>query len=408
MRTRALRLAGLFGLLLGLLALPTVALAAPQITITPKQGPTSTLFLVSGVGFAPSTTYYLRVAPQGGGTPVAFDDASATSDADGVIIAGFSFGGGVPAGPYTASITSTLNGGTVLASTNFTLGGAKSGPDIAITPAQGKGGDTFILTGTGFAANTTYTLRLQSENRQTTIALNRSDVASDADGTIVSGFSLAASRPAGNYIAEVLTKDAAPTVLAGTTFALTGAAASPSPSASPAPSPSASPAPAPTATASPSPSPSASPLPSPSPTATASPSASPSPAPSPSASPSPSPTAVAPTAVSPTTVPPTTVPPTMTPRPSPSATLPIAPTVSPTKMPTATAIAPTPPATGNGGFLPGLPNTGAGGMVAVAQDTGTDIATPAATPRELPLLGLAMLIAASAVTVGVVRRRATK
>lgn len=388
MRTRALRLAGLFGLLLGLLALPAVALAAPQITITPKQGPTSTLFLVSGVGFAPSTTYYLRVAPQGGGTPVAFDDASATSDADGVIIAGFSFGGGVPAGPYTASITSTLNGGTVLASTNFTLGGAKSGPDIAITPAQGKGGDTFILTGTGFAANTTYTLRLQSENRQTTIALNRSDVASDADGTIVSGFSLAASRPAGNYIAEVLTKDAAPTVLAGTTFALTGAAASPSPSASPAPSPSASPAPAPTATASPS--------------------ASPSPAPSPSASPSPSPTAVAPTAVPPTAVPPTTVPPTMTPRPSPSATLPIAPTVSPTKMPTATAIAPTPPATGNGGFLPGLPNTGAGGMVAVAQDTGTDIATPAATPRELPLLCLAMLIAASAVTVGVVRRRATK
>ncbi len=198
MRTRALRLAGFFGLVLGLLALPGLALAAPQITITPKQGPNSTLFLVSGVGFAPSTTYYLQVAPQGGGTPIAFDDASAKSDADGVLIAGFSFGSSVPAGPYTASITSALNGGTTLASTNFTLGGAKSGPDIAITPAQGKGGDTFILTGTGFAANTTYILRLQSENRQTTIPLNNSDIASDADGTIISGFSLAASRSAGN------------------------------------------------------------------------------------------------------------------------------------------------------------------------------------------------------------------
>ncbi len=380
MRTRAVRLAGLFGLLLGLLVLPSVVLAAPQITITPKQGPNSTLFLVSGVGFAPSTTYYLRVAPQGSGTPIAFDDASAKSDADGVLIAGFSFGSSVPAGPYVASITSALSGGTVLATVNFTLGGAKAGPDIAITPAQGKGGDTFVLTGTGFAANTTYTLRLQSEDRKATIALNRSDVASDADGTIVSGFSLAASRPAGNYIAEVLTKDAAPTVLAGTTFALTGAAVTPSPSASPSPSP--------TATASPRPSPSPSP----------SPSASPSPSPSPSASPSPSPTAVAPTAV-----PPTTVPPTMTPRPSPSATLPIAPTISPTMMPT--AIAPTPPSTGNGGFLPGLPNTGAGGMV--AQDTGADIAATPASPRDTPLFGLA-LIAAAAVTVGVVRRRAAK
>ena len=374
MRTRAVRLAGLFGLLLGLLVLPSVVLAAPQITITPKQGPNSTLFLVSGVGFAPSTTYYLRVAPQGSGTPIAFDDASAKSDADGVLIAGFSFGSSVPAGPYVASITSALSGGTVLATVNFTLGGAKAGPDIGITPAQGKGGDTFVLTGTGFAANATYTLRLQSEDRKATIALNRSDVASDADGTIVSGFSLAASRPAGNYIAEVLTKDAAPTVLAGTTFALTGAAVTPSPSASPSPSP--------TATASPRPSPSPSP----------SPSASPSPSPSPSASPSPSPTAVAPTAV-----PPTTVPPTMTPRPSPSAT--------PTTAPTPTAIAPTPPSTGNGGFLPGLPNTGAGGMV--AQDTGADL-TATAAPRDTPFIGLALIAAALAVSVGVVRRRTAK
>ena len=366
MRTRALRMAGFCGLLLGLLALPGLALAAPQLAITPKQGPNSTLFLVSGVGFAPSTTYYVRVAPQGGGTPIPFDDASARSDADGILVAGFSFGSTVAAGPYTASIASALNGGTTLASVNFTLGGAKPGPDIAITPARAMGGDTFILTGTGFAAQATYTLRLQSEDRKTTIPLNRSDLTSDADGAIIAGFSLAAERPAGNYIAEVLTKDAAPTVLTGTTFALTGAAPSPSPS------PSASPSPAPSPSASPSASPS------------------PSPSPSPSASPSPSPTAVAPTAV-----PPTAVPPTMTPRPSPTATA--------TKIPT--AVAPTPPSTGSGGFLPGLPNTGDGGMV--AQDTGADLAA-APAPRDTPFVGLAAIAAALAVSVGVVRRRMAK
>jgi hypothetical protein len=90
-------------------------------------------------------------------------------------------------------------------------------------------------------------------------------------------------------------------------------------------------------------------------------------------------------------VPPTAVPP----RPSPTATLPIAPT----------AIAPTPPSTGNGGFLPGLPNTGAGGMV--AQDTATDIAA-APMPRDTPFGGLALIVAATAVTFGVLRRRAVK
>lgn len=195
MRARALRVVGFLCLVLGLLALPAAALAAPQISITPKQGPNSTLFLVTGVGFTPSTTYYLQVAPQGGGTPIKFDDASAKSDADGVIVGGFSFGGGVAAGNYVASINTAASGGTALASVAFTLtgtSGAKPGPDIVITPAQGASGSTFVLTGTGFAPSTTYTLRLQTENRQTTIALNKSDVSSEADGTILAGFGLAA------------------------------------------------------------------------------------------------------------------------------------------------------------------------------------------------------------------------
>ncbi len=162
-RTVALRFAGLTLLLDFLAFTPVAALAAPQITITPRQGPNSTLFVVTGVGFNANTTYYLRIVSQNGQTQINFDDASTQSDADGVLLAGFSFGDAVPAGSYVASIATAETGGTVVASTNFSLSGASgapSGPDIVITPSQGRGGDTFILTGTGFAPNTTYTLRV--------------------------------------------------------------------------------------------------------------------------------------------------------------------------------------------------------------------------------------------------------
>src|SRR3954453_5942870 len=91
MRKVALRVAGLL-LLVGLLALPATALAAaPQITITPQEGPNSTLFVVTGVGFTPNTTYYIRIVSADGNTTINFDDPSTTSDNDGVILSGFSF-----------------------------------------------------------------------------------------------------------------------------------------------------------------------------------------------------------------------------------------------------------------------------------------------------------------------------
>jgi len=179
-----LRVAGLL-LLLGVLAVPASALAAPQITITPRLGPNSTLFVVTGVGFTANTTYYLRIVSQDGKTEINFDDASTQSDADGVLLAGFSFGSAVAAGNYVANITTAATGGTVIASTNFALSGASgtpARPDVVVTPSQGKGGDTFILTGTGFAPNGAYTLRVQTENRQTTISFNNSDLTADADG----------------------------------------------------------------------------------------------------------------------------------------------------------------------------------------------------------------------------------
>ena len=197
-----------------------------QIAITPRQGPNETLFILTGTGFAPNTTYFLRIASQDGQRQIPFDDPSTESDEDGIVLAGFDFGSAVPAGGYTASVATARDGGTTVASTNFNLsgpGGAAAGPALSVTPSQAKGGALLVLTGTGFAPNTTYTLRVQSEDRKLTIPFNNSDVRSDADGIILSGFSLSTARPAGVYIAEVVSKGGTPAVLAGTTFTLTPA-----------------------------------------------------------------------------------------------------------------------------------------------------------------------------------------
>jgi hypothetical protein len=138
------------------------------------------------------------------------------SDEDGVVLAGFSFGGSVPAGGYVANAATALTGGSVVASVPFNLTGAGA-------PSQARGGDLLILTGTGFAPNTAYALRVQSEDRKTTINFSSSDLQSDGDGVILSGFSLASSRPTGVYIAEVVSKGTNPTVLAGSTFTLRAA-----------------------------------------------------------------------------------------------------------------------------------------------------------------------------------------
>ena len=45
-------------------------------TISPQQGPNGALFVVTGVGFAPNTTYYLRVASPDGQRQINFDDAN--------------------------------------------------------------------------------------------------------------------------------------------------------------------------------------------------------------------------------------------------------------------------------------------------------------------------------------------
>ena len=71
--------------------------------------------------------------------------------------------------------------------------------------------DTYIRDAEQLGDNelTQFLRQVQTEDRKTTISFNNSDLDADSDGVILSGFSLAASRAAGTYIADVLTKDAA-------------------------------------------------------------------------------------------------------------------------------------------------------------------------------------------------------
>jgi hypothetical protein len=237
MRTLILRFAGV-RFLLGMLVLPTAAFAAPQLTITPQQGPSGALFVLTGVGFAPSTTYYLRVAAQDGTRMVEFDEPTIESADDGVILGDFRVDSTAPAGNYLASIATAASDGEVVASIAFAItgmGGVTPAPQIAITPSQASSDELFLLTGTGFAPGEAYTLRIQTENRQATIPLDNPELRADAEGVILSGFTLEATRGEGTYIAEVLTEGGSPTVAASARFTLVAPGASPAPSAVPSP-----------------------------------------------------------------------------------------------------------------------------------------------------------------------------
>ncbi len=209
-------------------------LPGAQLTISPQQGPNSTLFVVTGSGFAPNTTYYLQVINRDSGARIPFDKATTKSNANGLLADAFSFGSNVPAGPYAANIATTAESGTILATANFTLtgaNGAKPGPHLVVTPPQGQAGGRFVITGTGFAAKTTYTLRIQTENRQITV-VNSTDVITDADGVLLVPFAPPTTASPGVYIVEIIGKGANPQVITGVKFTLTAASAG-----TPAPSP---------------------------------------------------------------------------------------------------------------------------------------------------------------------------
>ena len=167
-----------------------------------------------------------------------FDNAATKSNANGIISAGFSFDTDVPAGSYAANIATAVRGGTILATTNFTITGVtgvKAGPNIVITPPQGAAGGRFVITGTGFAAMTTYTFRVQTENRKTTV-INPTDVTTDEDGVLLLPLTPPVTAAPGVYIVEIISKGSNPQVVVGAKFTLTAATAG-TPASSPQPTP---------------------------------------------------------------------------------------------------------------------------------------------------------------------------
>jgi hypothetical protein len=177
-----------------------------QLTISPQVGPNSTLFAVTGAGFVPNNTYYLRVTNVDNGARIVFDDTAVTSSNTGIIATEFSFGTTVPAGTYTASIATAPNGASLVATVNFTINGpdgAKPGPNLVVTPPQGQPGARMIVTGTGLAPKTAYDVRIRPENGTAAI-VSAAALSTDEDGILYFPFNPPLATSAGAYIAELL------------------------------------------------------------------------------------------------------------------------------------------------------------------------------------------------------------
>jgi hypothetical protein len=195
-----------------------------QLTISPQMGPNGTMFAVTGSGFVPSSTYYLRVTNVDNGARIVFQDTVVTSSNTGIIATEFSFGGTVPAGTYTASIATAPDGASLVATVNFIISGpdgAKPGPNLVVTPPQGQPGARFVVTGTGLAPKATYTVRIRPEDGQTTI-VGVAALDSDEDGILYFPFNPPPTTPAGVYIAELARQGSDARVLVAARFTLGG------------------------------------------------------------------------------------------------------------------------------------------------------------------------------------------
>jgi len=203
---------------------PTPRIPA-QLTISPPIGPNSTMFAVTGTGFVPNNTYYLRVTNVDNGAQIIFEDTAVTSSNTGIIATEFSFGTTVPAGTYTASIATAPNGSSLVATVNFVINGPdgmKPGPNLVITPPQGQPGGRMIVTGTGLAPKTAYDVRIRPANGQT-IIVGASALSTDEDGILYFPFNPPLTTPAGTYIAEVLRQGSDTQVVVAARFALSSA-----------------------------------------------------------------------------------------------------------------------------------------------------------------------------------------
>jgi len=129
------RLAGLL-LVLGLLAVPAAALAAPALTISPTSGPPGTTVNLRATGLDADTSYLIQlVSGTGNVNTVRVFETTGTSNANGELTG--SLTAQQAAGTYTVRIVT--RGGTVVATAPFTItsGGGAGLPGL---PRTGGGG----------------------------------------------------------------------------------------------------------------------------------------------------------------------------------------------------------------------------------------------------------------------------
>ena len=146
-------LAGLL-LLLGLLAMPATALAAPTITITPTAVPRGGEVTVTGSGFAPNAALTAVLEVEGSRrVPV----ADLTAAADRTIRLAFRIPTSAPVAPGGTTVTLLILARAdqaVLARGQLTVTDAPpvTAEQVTIDPPSGPAGTRFVATGTGFTA----------------------------------------------------------------------------------------------------------------------------------------------------------------------------------------------------------------------------------------------------------------
>jgi len=135
-------------LVLGALALPATALAAPALTVTPTAGKGGTTFTIRGSGFAPNAKIIAFIENELGARYTDPGAIPVAVGADGT----FQFDVPTPPetipGRYTFVVTSGPND-PVLARVVATVA-TPHGEILTITPASGSPGTTFTLDGANF------------------------------------------------------------------------------------------------------------------------------------------------------------------------------------------------------------------------------------------------------------------
>jgi hypothetical protein len=183
----------------------------PEIKVTPQAGSGAVNFLLTGVGFGPPQVngrIYFQLVSRATGQYINFGETTELETIEtGLIATVLTFGNALPDGKYIAHVASAMTGGTVYASYEITLDSSLPvRPAISMTPNSGPpghatlGGTLFLLAGSGFPANGSYTLDAVSADGEVELTFGVL-IRTDADGLLLGVFYFPYNIPEGQYTA---------------------------------------------------------------------------------------------------------------------------------------------------------------------------------------------------------------